>query len=396
MSTIRLIQVEGLSQLREQSRAWDDLWRRSEVSLPTCRAEPLAIWLEHFAPKQRFVAVGVEYEGQLVAALPLVASRRHGVKVLELPGNCWAESGDLLLDPMTACDTDEVLDLLLRGVRTLRRPLLWLEGIEAQADRWRDFRAALERADAEPVLRPQYHVGVIDIDHDWDAYQAAWSGSHRAAVRKGMRKLSERGEVRLVQRRQLDADEIEPLLKQAFEIEDRSWKGQAGSSILRTEGMCEFFVRQAQVLASQGELELDLLELSGEAIAFELCYRGKGTLYSHKIGYNDDYAKFGPGRLLRALQLEVAFNDRELNCFDTMGIYDRSKGDWSNRAYPVSRLVAPTGAWGGWAWTAAYRRLGALKRKWRGGSDTLEPVKLGAAKKGASGSRQAAECAVAK
>ena len=381
MSSLRLIEIENVQQLRGRAAAWDDLWQRSEVALPTCRAEPLALWLEQFAADDRFTALAIECEGQLVAALPLVKSRKRGVAVLELASNCWAESGDLLLDPEAAADADDLLDLLLRGVRKIGVPLLWLDGVPAGEDRWRDFRAALARAHRQPVLREQYHVGVVEIDHDWQAYQKAWSGSHRAAVRRGMRRLSELGEFELVQHRQPEANQVEPLLLAAFAIEDKSWKGEAGTSILQTPGMTGFFVQQAHDLIAHDQWQLDMLLLDGAPIAFEMCYRGKGTLYSHKIGYDAEYAQCSPGRTLRALQLEAAFADPALTSLDTMGIFDRSKGDWSNRYYTVSRLVAPTGALGGRPLTAAYSQLGQLKRRLRGEETTLETPRLGAVKK---------------
>jgi hypothetical protein len=38
----------SLDALAAQAGAWDDLWLRSEVTLPSLRAAMLAQWVEHF------------------------------------------------------------------------------------------------------------------------------------------------------------------------------------------------------------------------------------------------------------------------------------------------------------------------------------------------------------
>ena len=42
-----------------------------------------------------------------------------------------------------------------------------------------------------------------------------------------------------------DAGEVEPLLREGFEVEHRSWKGTAGSSVLSDAVMWQFYLRQA-------------------------------------------------------------------------------------------------------------------------------------------------------
>jgi hypothetical protein len=51
MGQYRLQLISSTSQLRDRAGAWDDLWMRSDVALPTARAELIAQWLDRFAPK---------------------------------------------------------------------------------------------------------------------------------------------------------------------------------------------------------------------------------------------------------------------------------------------------------------------------------------------------------
>ena len=56
MSRLRLVRIDSLAEWRGQADAWDDLWSRSAVAVPTARAELIAQWLEEFAPGRPFCA----------------------------------------------------------------------------------------------------------------------------------------------------------------------------------------------------------------------------------------------------------------------------------------------------------------------------------------------------
>ncbi len=339
---MKLLKLESPCQLRQYAAAWDDLWWRSASALPTHRGELLAQWLEHFAASRRFIALAVEADGQLVAALPLVGERK--LRVLPVGAqatNCWTEGGALLVD---AHAPEGTMALVAQGLCGLNWPLLSLDDINAGDQWWGDLRQQLTHSQATTHTVPRFHNGLIDITHDWDGYVAALSGNHRSAVKRSLKKLRKEGDVRLQVHSELVFKDIEPLLHTAFEIEDRSWKGEAGTSILRSPGMFDYFLRQSQQLAQWGQLELLFLTLSGQAIAFEYCYHAKGVIGSHKIGYDARFSKFGPGRLLRYLQLERYFADPQRRLLDTMGILCEAKAKWCTRSQEINRLmVAPRG-----------------------------------------------------
>ncbi len=66
-----------------------------------------------------------------------------------------------------------------------------------------------------------------------------------------------------------DENEIEELLATGFAIEDRSWKGAAGTSVLKNPHVYQFYLDQAKQLARDGQLELVFLNFQGQPIAFE-------------------------------------------------------------------------------------------------------------------------------
>jgi len=335
--TLRLIHLNSLDELRAAAGAWDDLWRRSDVAVPTARAELVAQWVEQFAPGARFRAVAVEDQGQWVAALPLVGRRiKRIIAAGTMPSNQWSASGELLLDP--TADPEPVSSALVAGMRQLPWPVLWLDDTAVHSRRWQSLLAALDHAGVPWRWRMQMEIGRLEIDHDWAAYQGRWSRKHRQQMARHARRLAEHGDVRFQLFSDLRADEVADRLLRGFEVEDRGWKGEAGTSVLRTPGMLEFFQRQARQLAAWGHLDLAWLECGADVVAFAYGFSGKGVYFSYKVGYDPRYAAYGPGQLLRHFLLERLFSDPRRLAVDYMPPSEAHL-KWRPALYPVGRLV---------------------------------------------------------
>ncbi|HZZ73970.1 MAG TPA: GNAT family N-acetyltransferase, partial [Pirellulales bacterium] len=296
---LQLRYLRSLAELRANAAAWDDLWFRSAQTAPVARAEMVAQWIEHFAPRAEFHAIVIEQSNQFVAALPLVGGQLAKVmRVGKLPRNEWSPGGDLLWDSSAG---DASMDALAEGLKQAPWPLVWLDGIAPRRAAWQKLQGALEQLGLEPTYHDQTQVGMVDCSGDWESMQARWSGNHRRHVRKIARKAHAEGELALrIEREFASPAHVCELVQQCFAIEDRSWKGTAsGSSVQRTPGMLDFFVRQAQLAAEWGQLQLVFLNFNERPIAFEFGWRTATTFYTPKVGFDEMYARFSPGQLLR-------------------------------------------------------------------------------------------------
>ncbi len=307
-SDYHVLVIDSPRKLREQADRWDDLWRRSAAASPLARAEPVAQWIEQFAPRGATTALALCRGDAMQAALPLISSRLGGVlPEAALTGNEWSPCGELLVDAEAG---DDVYDALIAACGRLPAAWLWCGAVGVDQPQWRGWAEACRRAGAEPVVQTRYEVGRTPIGDDFEAFLHSLSRSHRQAMTKALRRLREKGE--LVFRRETSppVDAVEPLLFAGFEVEDRSWKGRSGTSVLRTPGMYGYFVRQAEELALRRCLDLSFVELDGRPIAFLYGYRGKGVLFAHKIGYDPQYAQFSPGQVLFYLLFEQLHGSR--------------------------------------------------------------------------------------
>lgn len=397
MTELRSVHFESLDALRANAAAWDDLWLRSDVTLPSLRAELLAQWVEQFMPTHRFHAIAIEADGRLMAALPLV-ERRVGrtISAGTLPSNEWSAGGDLLLDPTvrqafepvpknvgwdkpakshqetvprpTQISAPPVLDALAGAIRKLPWPLLWLDEATLDAPRWQQFAIALQQSHATVAQHPRWRVGRVPIVGDWSAYKSRWSRKHRQKMAWAARRLAQQGEVRLALHSHLTPDQVPTQLRRAFELEDHGWKGTAKTSVLQSPGMADFFLRQAEQAAQWGQLELAFLECGQQTVAFAYGLSAKSVFHSLKVSYDPQFAELSPGQLLRYYLLERFFTEPGRRSLDFQGLMTEAHAAWLPETYTIGRFAAATKPVGRLA-VAAYRTLGpclrAVKRSLR-------------------------------
>jgi CelD/BcsL family acetyltransferase involved in cellulose biosynthesis len=260
----------------------------------------------------------------------------------------------------------EVLEALAAGIRELGWPLLWLDEAVLDAPQWQRFEQACASQSMLIAERVRCQVGRVRIDHDWPAYRSRWSRKHRQHMAQAARRFAELGDVRLVIHTQLASADVATVMQQCFAIEDRSWKGAAGSSVLRTPGMAEFYVRQAEQAAWWGQLEVVMLYCGERAMAFSYGLSAKGIFHSIKVSYDPLCARYHPGQLLRYYMLERFFADPARRAVDFQGPMTDAHAAWLPERYTVGRLAIAPGGLAGRLAVRGYRNIWPLAAPWVG------------------------------
>jgi len=278
-----------------------------------------------------------------------------------IPHNAWAPAGELLLDGDD--DTSAAARALVEGLRELPWSLLRFEMVPVDAPHWRAFRAALADAGVPHDTRRVCDVGMVDIVGGWSDYRLQWSKSHRRNVTRDAKQLGRQGGLDFQLRTSFEEDGLEPLLREGFQVEDRSWKGRAGTSALKTPGMFEFYVDQARLLARAGQLCVAFLQLDGRMIAFKYGLSAKGTVHLLKSGYDESFSRFSPGQVLTLRLLDRLFGDPDYDHVDFMGPISADMASWRPRRYAVGRLAIARPGFVGRALMHAYRRWWPVLRR---------------------------------
>lgn len=353
---MKLRVITSGDELARWAPAWDDLWRRSPAALPEAQVAHLLLWLRCFAPGRTLHCLTVEDSGRLVAALPLVAGRRLGAAVAMLPTNDWSLGAELLLDPEV--EPCAALDQLAAAVARCGDWLVDLPGIDLSSPRWQDFLAALARRGLAALVSPRFEAGRVRLASGWEDYLASRSRNLRRQMRVASARAENAGGVELALHVSVEDGEVDSLVRRALAVEQRGWKGAAGTAVLRRPGLAAFFVAQARLLAARGQLCVVFLEHAGQPIAFELGQLSGGVYYPVKVGYDPAYERLTPGQLLRWRLFEQMIERGACRLVDFAGPISAATARWANERYTVARARVPTERLGS-------RALASLARRWR-------------------------------
>ena len=333
--------LTGTQSLVDIQHQWNELWSRAAVTYPGGRAENIAIWLQQFETERELKLVTVWEQERLVAALPLYdKERKFGMPVWSLTCNCWADAGDLLLDPEYS--SQALCGALVGALGKDAWNLLKLESIATETPRWQSFIGALRSKGHRLRESVGDAIALTDVLHNWAAYQASWSGNHRAAVKKGIKRLKSIGDLQAECFRTGEEAELNSILEACFLLEDRTWKGESGTSIIKSD-MQDYFRNEARIMMQNDMLHLWQLKLDGQLIAFEYCPVAKGVVYSNKISFDPDHSRNSPGNVLRFFQHEFYQQQSQYHLFDMMGITCKNKAKWATRVYSSGNVTVAKG-----------------------------------------------------
>jgi CelD/BcsL family acetyltransferase involved in cellulose biosynthesis len=240
--------VEDATGFAELADGWDDLVE----ALPRPTTFLLHAWLEewwrHLAGDSRMAVVVARRDGRLVGALPLMISRRRGVRTAAFIGGGDSALADLLL---ADGEPDSTADALVEALQRLPFDLLDVFGLPA------DSRLA-RAAGSDLALHERVEAPVMLMPDGFDAaYRAKRGSKRRAEHRRRMRRLLESGDTEFTIVRTIE--ELRPALEEGFRINAIRWEGRPDRSLFSTEAGHAFHRAVLPRLAEMGIARILLL-----------------------------------------------------------------------------------------------------------------------------------------
>jgi len=98
-----------------------------------------------------------------------------------------------------------------------------------------------------------------------------------------------------------------------IDVEDKSWKGKKGTSILKSQSLVEFYSIICNRLADAGWLEWHFFDIAGQSIAANMAINFAGSIILWKIGYDETHRKLSPGNILLEKLIERACKSESIN-----------------------------------------------------------------------------------
>jgi CelD/BcsL family acetyltransferase involved in cellulose biosynthesis len=258
------------------------------------------------------------------AVAPLV--RRGGR--LELLGTSELyEPADLL------AGSEEALHELVEDLGRLRRPL-FLGCVPGDSPTLAALRSAAGR---RMVTKDGEAAPSIALGEAWTEPGGGLSSRRRSDLRRAMRRAEAEGDVTF-ELLAPSVDEVPALLEQAYAIEDRSWKHEAGTALARDVRRGAFFRRYAQEAARRGQLRLDFMRIGGKPAAMQLAVEWRERVWLLKIGYDEQFNRTSPGMLLLAHAVSDAAR-RGLRSYELLGDTQAWVRAWTDDFRPMTAVA---------------------------------------------------------
>lgn len=305
---------------------------------------------------------------QLVGAFPYVVS--FGSFGLPLPvWRVWYHIHSYICTPLLRAGHERhalrrffaLADM--RGVASVEFPML---------DAGSAFNAALEEVtgrQARFVSETDRHErAFLSSDLTEEEYLATHiRKKKRKEFNRLWNRLSELGELNF----SVDnGSDVESWLKRFLALEAAGWKGKRGTALEADPDQRAYFEKICRGAQSEGKLHCTELLLDGKPLAMLTSFRAGRGLYTFKIAFDEEYARYSPGVLLMLKLIGVVQSDERTDWADSCAVPDHPMIDhiWAERRTMRSVLVAGNGPLGRTATrylTFAIKSEAALRAKLR-------------------------------
>jgi CelD/BcsL family acetyltransferase involved in cellulose biosynthesis len=141
-------------------------------------------------------------------------------------------------------------------------------------------------------------------------------------------------------------------LRLAFELEGSGWKTENGTAIVSRPETLRFYEDLARWAARRGLLRLFFLRVDGRPIAVEIVLVAGRRSFDLKGGYDPEFRKYAPGRVMRDLLLAWA-EQNGIETHEFLGEPEAWKLERSHGLWTRYELVAVKGRLRGRAARAA-------------------------------------------
>jgi CelD/BcsL family acetyltransferase involved in cellulose biosynthesis len=223
------------------------------------------------------------------------SSRRYGIRLPLLVG--WTHPFAPLGTPLVDRDaTTEVAAALLEHIaggpalpKLLLLPLLPEAGPVA-----RTLCAAVEKLGGAHAMFGQYRRAALDlaVGRPRDLDQII-GGKRLREARRLRRRLGEAGRVEFAFAR--SADDVAQALKRFLALESQGWKGRARTALVQNAAHRRFAEAALDALARKGDVTIEELRLDARVVASVVLLRSADRVWSWKMAYDEDTARFSPG-----------------------------------------------------------------------------------------------------
>jgi CelD/BcsL family acetyltransferase involved in cellulose biosynthesis len=323
---------------------WNEAVERAGIAHPFLRHEWLRTWWECFGAG-RSLHIMIVRRGdriQAIAPLMLETTRMYGIPVrcLRFLENDHTPRADFIIVERR----DESYRALWTALLARRNQwdvlqLSWLPPESPTAD----VMAAYAAGEGFPSGR--WHgedSPYLVLPASWETYAASLSSKFRQNLRNRLTRLTQIGEPALEVLD--DPTAIQGACDDTVRLEASGWKRTEGTAIASDRAVHRFYTSLAERAGARGWIRLLFLTVGGKRIATSYAAQFGGRLFLCKTGYDPEYAKCAPFKMLTYFAVRDALATG-LTEVDFLGGAEPWKLEWTATTRSLDWLFVFSRTW---------------------------------------------------
>jgi len=339
----------GRDLIDRHAQAWRTLCDRAQPEMAFLRPEMVSAYFQVFGGGDRVVLMTARRDGELVALLPLheksLGAGPLRITWLRSAGNVHFHRFDALYahgedpDLIAARFWMALHEEYPRSAWQFERALTGgvVERMLGLASRGGHLTETYDPDETPYVAVPPKEISLEEII-------ALQGKSLRGSLRRGLRRLGERGTLRFVHvDGEAEGKDMSKWLERFCDLEHRGWKGAFGTSINSNRATSSFY---RTIMLDEGlrpYARCLALMLDDEMIAGDIGFIANGIYFGMKLAVDDDARDCSPGHLMMLFEL-ADFAARGIREIDLGGKAESYKLFWTSTSRPYSHMyIFPKG-----------------------------------------------------
>lgn|GEM_PF-2704931 len=320
--------IDRLPTLRSVRETWEQLLAVDPNLTFFSTPAWLETWWAHRHAGHEFLVLRVLRENVSVGLALLMLTPIPGGRSVQFLGSGLSDYADFLVDETRADRRTVIFALLDYLAANYRDALLDLQQIPSSSPTLETLREWAAARKFRAVAAPQDLCPIITLPDTPELYHKELKKSFLADIRRGERRLGERGEVVLVDHMTPADGNWTALRDQMSDLQSQRMRTKG--EIPMWQGPLGAFVKD--VLAATdaaGQLRLTGLYLDGKLIAYELCFLHRTTIFAWSRAFDEEHRNTGPGKIALLHLLEMGIT-QGYRVFDLLRGEEPYKELWTN------------------------------------------------------------------
>jgi hypothetical protein len=325
---------------------WNAAVERAAVPHPFVRHEWVRMWWEAFGASHQLNILVVRHAGRVCAIAPLMFERAQmygmSVRRMRFLQNDHTPRTDVIVVNEGPDRFDDSYRALWHGMLDggPRWDVLQLSQIPGESSSREKFGQCAAAAGRQTGVWESSAAPYLRLSSTWDAYLQGLNAKFRGNLRNRLGRLSELGEPALEVL--ADAEAIRGGRADAQRLEASGWKATAGTAIASDQSVQRFYTLLTERANECPWLRLLFLSVGGRRIATSYAAVYANRLFLLKTGYDPEFAKCSPFKMLTYFALQHAFEQRYSE-FDFLGDTEPWKLEWTSTTRPHDWLFVFAG-----------------------------------------------------